>query len=154
MFKGDTCTLGNAEVGVFGENSFHTSSSKHQLWKIAKLGSAPSHDDATVDDVACEFRRSFLQNFFDRLDHLAELLGNSFDHFVRLELYGARKTEDEISPLHVHRKFFVHECCRTNLNLHILRHLVADDEVEILLYVVNYRYVHLVAGDLDRGRSH
>src|SRR3989344_1118376 len=113
---------------------------------------ASRHRDAVVDDVGRKFRRRLLQYVFNGAHHRTEFFADSTNDFIGPQFDRARKSRKMVATLHRHREFLFDGDRRADLNLYLLRHLVADAEVEGLFYVIRDGAVDAVAGAFDRGR--
>src|SRR3989344_8434954 len=113
---------------------------------------ASRHRDAVVDDVGRKFRRRLLQYVFNGAHHRTEFFADSTNDFIGPEFDRARESRKMVATLHRHREFLFDGYRRADLNLYLLRHLVADAEIERLLDVIRDGAVDAVAGAFDRGR--
>ena len=91
MFERDAGAFDHAKKRIFGQSGFDSSLSINQIRQVAQLRRTTGHNNAVINDVGGQFRRSFLQNIFDRFYNLSQFCVNGFDYFVGADLRATGK---------------------------------------------------------------
>src|ERR1035437_1605345 len=152
MFHSDASSLCHAKQSVFSQNCFDAGAAIDELGKIAEHGGTAGHNDAVINDVRSELRRSILKDVLHGFDHVAKFLDDGLCDLVCTQLNRTRQACDKVSAFDRHNQFFVKRNSRAYFYFDSFRHLIADAEIVSLLYIICNGRVYFVSGDLDRSR--
>src|SRR5919106_1961712 len=111
---------------------------------------ASGQHDAAVHDVGRELGRRLVERGLDRVDDLADGLVEGAPHLLAREDDGLRQAGEHVAPADLGRDLLRELPRGADLELQLLRGLLADEELVLLLDVAHDRVVHLVPADTDR----
>src|SRR5918992_1498030 len=110
---------------------------------------AAGEDDAPIHDVGSELRRGLVQGRLDGVEDLAHRLVEGAAHLLGRDHDGLGEAREHVAAADFRGDLLVELPRRADLELQLLRRLLADEELVLLLHVAHDRLVHLVAADAD-----
>src|SRR5512133_2109639 len=128
-------------VDVDGQASFLA----EQQIEAANQRAAAGHDDAAVDDVGRQLRRSDFQRATHSVDDLLNGFLNRFANLTRVHTHSLRNSGDEIAALHFHLALVADRRSRTDGDLDLLGRRLTDEQIVILAHELHDGGIQLVA---------
>src|ERR1043165_1846228 len=97
-----------------------------QQVETADERAAAGHDDASIDDIAGQLRRSDLERATYGIDNRLDRLLDGFADLAGVNSHGLRNAGHEVAPLHFHLALFPAGSGRSDLDLDLFRRRLAD----------------------------
>src|SRR5271170_5753126 len=86
VLKRDASAASNTEQWLVSDLCFDSRAAQYQFGKIPQQRRATGHGDASINDIARQFRWRFLQAVANRFDNLSKLFPHRFNNIVGLQI--------------------------------------------------------------------
>ena len=120
------------------------------LLETAEQRAAACEDDPTIHDVRRELGRRLVERRLDRVEDLPDGLVESAPHFLGCDHDRLGQACEHVAASDLRLHLLAELPGGADLELQLLRGLLADEEFVLLLDVAHDRLVHLVTADADR----
>src|SRR3954447_25317526 len=108
-------------------------------------GTTPGEHDAAIHDVGCELGRGSVQRFLHGLEDLRDRLLERLADLLAGQDDGLGQARDHVATANLRLDLLSHREGRADLQLQLLRGLLADQQLVLALGVVDDRLVQLVS---------